>query len=83
MLGEWPQLKYLLLHNVDTLGVDLDPGLLGLHISRGPCLSFEVIGKRIEDRGGGLARVDGKVRLVESLAMPREEDEFKLLSTIP
>ncbi len=37
-----------------------------------------MIGRRIEDRGGGLARVDGQVRLLEGLAMPREEDEFKL-----
>jgi hypothetical protein len=35
-----------------------------------------VITRRIEDRGGGLARVDGRVRLVEGLALPREEDEF-------
>ncbi len=34
--------------------------------------------RRIEDRGGGLARVNGRVRLVEGLAMPREEDEFRL-----
>ena len=27
----------------------------------------------IEDRGGGLARVNGRVRLVEGLALPREE----------
>src|SRR5690606_11221210 len=32
----------------------------------------------IDDRGGGLARVDGQVRLVEGLALPREEIEFKL-----
>jgi len=37
-----------------------------------------VIPRRIEDRGGGLARVNGRPRLVEGLAMPREEDEFKL-----
>ena len=35
MLAERPQLKYLLLHNIDTLGADLDPGLLGLHIASG------------------------------------------------
>ena len=34
--------------------------------------------RRIEDRGGGLARVDGRLRLVEGLALPREEDEFAL-----
>ena len=78
LLRERPKLKYLLLHNIDTLGVDVDPALLGLHIKRGACLSFEVITRRIEDRGGGLARVNGRVRILEGLAMPREEDEFVL-----
>ena len=35
-----------------------------------------MITRRLEDRGGGLARVNGRVRIVEGLAMPREEDEF-------
>ncbi len=78
LLHERPQLKYLLLHNIDTLGADVDPALLGLHIHQGSCLSFEVITRRIEDRGGGLARVNGRVRILEGLAMPREEDEFIL-----
>ncbi len=78
LLQRQPQLKYLLLHNVDTLGATVDPGLLGLHISANADLSFEVISRRLEDRGGGLARVDGRVRLVEGLAMPNEEDEFSL-----
>jgi hypothetical protein len=78
LLAGRPQMKYLLLHNIDTLGADLDPALLGLHIRRAACLTYEVIPRRIEDRGGGLARVDGRVRLVEGLAMPREEDEFRL-----
>jgi UDP-N-acetylglucosamine pyrophosphorylase len=73
-----PSLKYLLLHNIDTVGANADPGLLGLHIRSGASLSFEVIARRIDDRGGGLARVDGRVRLVEGLALPREEDEFAL-----
>jgi len=37
-----------------------------------------VIPRRIEDRGGGLARVNGRPRLVEGLAMPREQDELRL-----
>jgi len=78
LLGERPRLKYLLVHNIDTLGADLDPGVLGLAMDRGAALSFEVITRRIEDRGGGLARVDGMVRLLEGLALPREQDEFKL-----
>jgi hypothetical protein len=78
LLQERPQLKYLLLHNIDTLGADADPGMLGLHIRQGGCLSFEMITRRIEDRGGGLARVNGRVRILEGLAMPREEEEFNL-----
>jgi hypothetical protein len=78
LLAEWPNLKWLFLHNIDTVGADLDPALLGRHIAGGSCLTYEVIPRRIEDRGGGLARVNGRPRLVEGLAMPREEDEFKL-----
>lgn len=78
LLAERPNLKTLMLHNIDTLGADLDPALLGQHLESGACLTFEVITRRLEDRGGGLARVDGRLRLVEGLAMPREELEFKL-----
>ena len=78
MLADRPQLKYLMLHNIDTLGANVDAGCLGLHIQSNADLSFEVISRRLEDRGGGLAKVDGRVRLVEGLAMPREEDEFHL-----
>src|SRR6185436_12813733 len=59
-------------------GADLDPTLLGAHIAQDACLSFEVIPRHIDDRGGGLARVNGRVRILEGLAMPREEAEFAL-----
>lgn len=78
LLAKRPQLKYLMLHNIDTLGADVDPALLGRHIQSDACLSFEVISRRLEDRGGGLARLNGRVRLIEGLAMPREEAEFGL-----
>ena len=78
MLADQPQLKYLLLHNIDTLGASVDPGILGTHIAADGVLSFEVIGRRLEDRGGGLALVNGRPRLVEGLAMPTDEAEFKL-----
>ena len=78
LLAEQPQLQYLLVHNVDTLGADLDPALLGRHIAAGATWTSEVITRRIDDRGGGLARVDGQLRLVEGLALPREEIEFRL-----
>jgi hypothetical protein len=78
LLRDYPRLKYLMLHNIDTLGADLDPAMVGLNMSLGSCLTFEVITRHVHDRGGGLARVDGHVRLVEGLAMPREEAEFAL-----
>ena len=78
LLSERPQLKYLLLHNIDTLGTDVSAALLGLHIRSGACLTFEVITRRLEDRGGGLARVNGRTRIIEGLAVPREEAEFAL-----
>ncbi len=62
------RLNYLLLHNIDSLGVDLDPALLSLHIQSGGCLSFEVISLAI----GRIAAVGWRVstervRLLEGI----------------
>jgi hypothetical protein len=78
LLAAQPQLRTLLVHNIDTLGATPDPAVLGWFRATQATLGWEVIAKRIEDHGGGLARVDGRVRLVEGLALPQEEDEFKL-----
>lgn len=78
LLEERPQLQTLMLHNIDTLAADVSPALLGYHLSQGAALTTEVITRRIDDRGGGLACVDGHVRLIEGLALPREEIEFAL-----
>ncbi len=78
LLDVQPNLRHLMVHNVDTVGADLDPGILGRHIERGAAMTIEVITRRIDDHGGGLARIDGRMRLVEGLALPSEEIEFKL-----
>jgi hypothetical protein len=78
LLSARPALRYLLVHNIDTLGAGLDPSLLGWHVDSGNAVSFEVIPRRVEDRGAGLARIGGRLRLVEGLAIPHEEDEFGL-----
>jgi hypothetical protein len=78
LLEEHPRLQHLMVHNIDTLGASLDPALLGLHAASGAGMTWEVIPRRIEDAGGGLARVNGRLRLVEGLAMPHEEDAFAL-----
>ena len=78
LLAKQPALKHILVHNVDTAGVNIDPAILGHHIESEAGMTIEVITRRLEDRGGGLARTDGKVRLIEGLALPREEYEFIL-----
>ena len=78
LLAERPRLQCLMMHNIDTVGANVDPVLLGQHLETGAGMTVEVIARRIEDRGGGLARVDGQPRLVEGLALPHEEDEFRL-----
>ena len=78
LLRESPGLQHLMMHNIDTVGANLDTGLLGFHIARGAAMTVEVIGRQVEDRGGGLARVNGRLRLVEGLALPSEEVEAEL-----
>ena len=78
LFAERPRLKYLMVHNIDTTGVDVDAGLLGYHIEEGAALTTEVIARHIEDRGGGLAEIDGRRRLIEGLALPSEEIESRL-----
>lgn len=78
LLEQHPQLRYLLLHNIDTLGASLDPALFGLHINSGAAITTEVISRLVDDRGGGLARIDGRLRLIEGLALPSEDIEFDL-----
>jgi len=78
LLESQPNLRHLMVHNVDTVGADLDPHILGRHISTGSTMTVEVMTRRVEDHGGGLATVDGRIRLVEGLALPSEDTEFRL-----
>jgi UDP-N-acetylglucosamine pyrophosphorylase len=78
LLIQRPQLRYLMMHNIDTVGANLDAGLLGLHADKGAAMTMEVIPRHLEDRGGGLARIDDRVRLVEGLALPNDEIESRL-----
>jgi len=78
LLDERPRLEALMMHNIDTVGTDVDPAILGYHLESGATMTIEIITRRVEDRGGGLARVDGHLRLIEGMALPHEKDEFKL-----
>lgn len=78
LLDQRPALEYLMIHNIDTLGASLDPAIVAAFLESGKDLMFEVISRHIDDHGGGLAKVDGSLRLVEGMALPSEKDEFKL-----
>jgi UDP-N-acetylglucosamine pyrophosphorylase len=78
LLKESPKLEHIMLHNIDTLGTNVSPDALSYHISSGNALTFEVIPRHMDDRGGGLARINGKIRLLEGLAQPHDDDELSL-----
>ncbi|MEM7331684.1 MAG: UTP--glucose-1-phosphate uridylyltransferase [Chloroflexota bacterium] len=78
LLDKRPSLTTLMVHNIDTVGANVDPAILGAHLQSGAGMTTEVITRELEDRGGGLARVNGRVQLIEGLALPYEEIEFKL-----
>jgi hypothetical protein len=78
LLAARPQLRTLMVHNIDTLGATADPAMVGWFQASGATFGWEVITRRIEDHGGGLARVNGRLRIIEGMALPREEDEFAL-----
>jgi UDP-N-acetylglucosamine pyrophosphorylase len=52
--------------------------MLGYHIEQQKAMTVEVITRRIDDHGGGLAKVNGQLRLIEGLALPDEKIEFSL-----
>ena len=78
LIADNPNLKHLLVHNIDTLGANADPALLGLHIREQKAMTVEVITRKLDDRGGGLAKINGQLRLVEGMALPDEKIEFDL-----
>lgn len=78
LIQDNPNLKHLLLHNIDTLGSNADPAILGYHIQQQKAMTVEVITRKLDDRGGGLAKINGQIRLIEGLALPDEKIEFSL-----
>jgi len=78
LIEDNPDLKYMFVHNIDTLGANADPAILGYHIQQEKAMTIEVITRRLDDRGGGLAKVNGHIRLIEGMALPDEKIEFDL-----
>mgnify|MGYP006281859589 CR=1 FL=1 len=65
--------RYLLMSNVDNLLATLDPLVIGSHVKAsrsGAEMTVEAVKSEPDDSGGKPARVDGKLRLVESFQFP-------------
>ncbi len=62
----------LMLSNVDNLGAELDPLIVGYHLEHGKALTVEVAKTRKGDIGGAPARVDGKLQVVEGFRFPKD-----------
>jgi UTP--glucose-1-phosphate uridylyltransferase len=70
--------RVLLLSNVDNLGADADPLLVGYHLAHGKPITSEAARTVPGDVGGAPARVGGRLQLVEGLRFPRGFDFERL-----
>jgi len=70
--------RLIMVSNVDNLPARIDPVVVGMHVLSGRPMTAEVVGNEGEV-GGAPARVDGRVRLLESMQMPEGFDH----STLP
>jgi len=68
----------LLMANVDNLGADLDPRLLGAFAAGGHEMMVEAAPKLPDDVGGAPADVDGRTVIVEGFAFPDGFDHATL-----
>jgi UTP--glucose-1-phosphate uridylyltransferase len=62
--------RLLVLSNVDNLGAELDPTIVGYHLSHGKPLSAEVTEALPGDTGGVMLRVADRLQVVEGLRLP-------------
>lgn len=66
--------KWLTVANLDNLGANLDPALIGWHILNSRTLTCEVVDKTAGDRGGIPVRLEGRPVVLEEFRLPRSFD---------
>ena len=62
--------RAVLLSNVDNLGAELDPVVVGYHLAHGRPLTCELAETRGGDVGGTVVRVNGQAQVVEGFRFP-------------
>jgi UTP--glucose-1-phosphate uridylyltransferase len=66
--------RAILLSNVDNLGAEPDPVVIGYHLEHGRPITCEVAEADPGDQGGAPARVRGRLQVVEGFRFPRGYD---------
>jgi UTP--glucose-1-phosphate uridylyltransferase len=66
--------RLLVVSNVDNLAATLDPVILGAHLAAGVQMTVEAGRRQRGERGGILARVEGKLQIVEDFRLPQGFD---------
>jgi UTP--glucose-1-phosphate uridylyltransferase len=70
--------RTILLSNIDNLGAELDPLVIGWHVARARPLTAEVASTAPGDVGGAPAFVDGKLQIVEGFRFPPGFDTSRM-----
>ncbi len=70
--------KWVFVSNVDNLGADLDPVVLGSHIQSKQQITVEVVDKHPGDAGGAPALVNGNLQIVEGFRFPPDFDQSQI-----
>jgi len=70
--------RHVLLSNIDNLGAELDPLLVGYHLAHGKPITAEVARTVPGDVGGAPAFADGRLQIVEGFRFPPGFDFAKV-----
>jgi UTP--glucose-1-phosphate uridylyltransferase len=66
---------HVIVSSVDNVGARVDPRIIGAHVASGRPVTTEIVRRRLNDRGGAPARVQGRPQLVEGFRFPHRFEE--------
>ncbi|MFC1483266.1 UTP--glucose-1-phosphate uridylyltransferase [Candidatus Margulisiibacteriota bacterium] len=75
--------KYIHISNVDNLGANIDPAVIGTHVQNKADMTTEVAAKNPGDKGGAPAKINGEMQVVEQFQFPDsfDQDTIKVFNT--
>jgi UTP--glucose-1-phosphate uridylyltransferase len=71
-------IRAVTLSNVDNLGAELDPQIIGYHLEHDAPVTIEIAASIPGDVGGAPARVGGRLQVVEGFRFPKDYDFARL-----